>query len=112
MVEYFKDEDDRLLESLLASEPLADDGFSYRIVRRIRRRLWGRRLALATAVVIGGAIAVQPAVELSQVVVRVLQNIPGGVPGIELDAVPSMAMLAGGGVLFLLTVVGARLLED
>ena len=50
MAEKLKDAEDRLLESLFASEPIADDGFSRRVVTRIRRRIWVRRLALPVEV--------------------------------------------------------------
>ena len=36
--EYTMDEDDRALRELFRHPPLADDGFSERVVRRIRRR--------------------------------------------------------------------------
>jgi hypothetical protein len=112
MAEHLKDADDRLLESLFASEPLADDGFSERIVRRIRRRLWVRRFALAAALSFGGVIALKPTLALSGFVLRQVQNVSGGLPGIDLNAIPSTTMLVGGALLFLVTVLGARLLED
>lgn len=65
MVERMKDEHDRALEALFASDPIADDGFSQRLMRRIRRRLWIQRLALPTAFVLGLAIAARPAYELA-----------------------------------------------
>ena len=55
MADKIKDADDRLLESMFAAEPIADAGFSVRIVKKIRRRLWVRRLALPLAAVIGAA---------------------------------------------------------
>jgi hypothetical protein len=59
MAEKLKDAEDRLLEAMLRSEPIADEGFSGRVVSRIRRRLWVQRLALPSAMLIGGAIAVK-----------------------------------------------------
>ena len=42
--------------------PLEDEGFSDIVLRRIRRHLWVRRVVLGTAVVVGGVLALGPAV--------------------------------------------------
>ncbi len=60
MADAMKDAEDLMLEKLLASEPIADDGFSDRIVARVRRRLWFRRLTLPIAAAIGTSIAAKP----------------------------------------------------
>lgn len=62
MADRIKDAEDRALEALFASAPIDDDGFSARIVSRVRRRVWVRRLALPTAAILGGAIALKPVV--------------------------------------------------
>ena len=64
MAEKIQDAEDRLLESMFQSESIADNGFSDRIVGRIRRQMWVRRLALPVAMVTGAAIAVKPATQL------------------------------------------------
>ena len=56
-----EDEDQRL--KLLfgpAAEPVADEGFSATVMRRVARRAWRRRLVLATAGAAGLAVAWQP----------------------------------------------------
>lgn len=112
MAEHLKDADDRMLEALFAAGPVADDGFSDRIVRRIRRRFWMRRVCVTVALLIGGAIAFKPSLALAGIVVQLLADLPGRVLGISADAVPSATMLAGGGMLFLLVFVALRFLED
>jgi len=112
MVEKLKDAEDRLLESMFQSEPIADDGFSERIVTRIRRRLWLRRLALPVAVVIGGGVAIKPVSELALAANKLLTVLPpdllavpmGWVPQIQLVVVGAMLLAAGG--------LGMRLVED
>jgi hypothetical protein len=52
MADKTSDAVDRLLASALKAEPIADDGFSARIVSRIRRRIWVNRLALPIAVLV------------------------------------------------------------
>ena len=49
MADRMKDAEDRIFESLFAAEPIADEGFSDRIVKRIRRHIWIQRLTLPAA---------------------------------------------------------------
>ncbi len=67
MADRQKDAEDQLLESLFADSAIADDGFSQSVVRRIRRQVWVRRLALPVAILIGGGIALEPLMELASV---------------------------------------------
>ncbi len=64
MADKVKDAEDLHLESLFQSSPIEDDGFSARVVRRVRLRLWLRRLSLPAAVCVGFPIAIGPASEL------------------------------------------------
>ena len=64
MADKIKDAEDLLLESMFRSESIDDDGFSGRIVSRIRRRIWLRRLALPIAMLAGAAIAIKPMMQL------------------------------------------------
>lgn len=52
-----KDVDDRKIEQLFRNETLADRGFSERIVRRLRFRVWIQRLIMPLALTVGGLIA-------------------------------------------------------
>jgi hypothetical protein len=67
MAEKMQDAEDRLLESMFQSDPVADNGFSDRLIRRIRRQMWIRRLALPVAMVAGAAVAVKPVIQLFSV---------------------------------------------
>ncbi len=122
MVEKLKDAEDRMLESMFQARPIADDGFSRRVVTRIRRRLWVRRLALPIAMLIGGAIAIKP---LSQLVVagsKLLTAVPDGLLEMPVSWLPQMeaavfgmsltqmAVLAG--MTFAAGVLGTRLLVE
>jgi hypothetical protein len=64
MAEKMQDAEDRLLESMFQSDSVADNGFSDRVIHRIRRQMWVRRLALPVAMVTGAAIALKPATQL------------------------------------------------
>ncbi|MCH7820556.1 MAG: hypothetical protein IIA07_00955 [Proteobacteria bacterium] len=79
-----KDTEDRLLESMFQSEPIADNGFSDSVMWRLRRRIWICRLTLPAAILIGGAIAIKPALQFVLVGSRLLNAVPQ-----ELFAVPA-----------------------
>ncbi len=113
MADSMRDSEDARLEQLFASEPIADNGFSMGIVRRLRRRLWIRRLALPVAAAVGASIAFEPLVTLAISLGNVLQALPVPV-NVETAAqyLPSLPMLVTGGVLFAAMLVGIRLLED
>lgn len=64
MAEKMQDSEDRALESLFHSGAIADNGFSDRVVARIRRQTWVRRLTLPVALILGATIALKPATQL------------------------------------------------
>jgi hypothetical protein len=76
MADRLKDEEDRKLEALFASEPIADDGFSARVMARVRRQIWVRRLSLPLAFVIGASIAARPLMQLVDTLAGLLEFIP------------------------------------
>lgn len=112
MVEKMKDADDKMLEALFASEALPDNGFSNKIVTRIRRRLWLRRLALPTAIVIGGLIAINPLLKLGAALFGLASFVPEQLINQTADAIPSMSNIVLGAMLLAICLVGARGLED
>jgi len=116
MADRMKDAEDLKLESLFASDVIADDGFSTRVEKRIRRHLWVRRLALPVALVIGGSIAVKPLANLLTALFRFVSVLPdnvssnfGVVSSIDL---PQMSTFMMGGALVLVGVMIMRMLED
>ncbi|VUX55978.1 protein of unknown function [uncultured Woeseiaceae bacterium] len=70
------DSEDLKLEALFRSEPVLDDGFSVRIVSRVRRRMWVRRLSLPTAFAIGAIIAAKPLAQLVSLVPKLVSIVP------------------------------------
>ena len=112
MAEKLKDAEDRLLESMFQSAPIADDGFSKHVVTRIRRRLWLRRLSLPVAMLIGGGIAVRPMSELVLAASKLLTVIPQDVLAVPTDWVPQMQLVILGAMLLAAGGLGMRLVED
>jgi hypothetical protein len=122
MAEKLKDAEDRLLESMFAAAPIADDGFSQRIVTHIRRRLWVRRLALPVAMLVGGLVAFKPATQLVTVsstllgvVPREFFEIPASVlPQVESATfgVPLLPLIVLSGMVVVAGILGMRLLNE
>ncbi len=116
MADRMKDATDLKLESLFASDSVADDGFSARIEKRIRRQLWVSRLALPIAVIVGGAIALKPLVAILTVVFRFAAILPGDVSSnlgsLSSGSLPQLSTVIFGGMLALAFVMISRMLED
>ena len=116
MADRMKDAQDFKLESLFASEAIADDGFSARIQIRLRRQLWVRRLALPIAVLIGGAIAIKPVVGLVTALPDLFSALPASVSGnlqqVSTASLPQLSTIMMGGILVIVVVTVARMLED
>ena len=112
MADKIKDAEDRLLESLFSAETIADDGFSTRVVGKIRRRQWLRRLTLPIAAAIGGAIAFKPAVAVFSIATQLLVAVPSEMMASATDWIPSLQMVVTGGMLLAVALFGLRMLEE
>ena len=112
MADRMKDAEDRLLEAMFESTPIADDGFSARIVRRIRQRLWVRRLALPVALLVGGSIAVRPAMQLLDAAATLASILPGEWAAMPVDRIPQLPVVLMGAGLLIVAMLTARMLEE
>lgn len=114
MAERMKDKDELRLEALFRSESIADDGFSQRVLRRLRRRMWVRRLVLPTALVVGGLVAFKPASELVAALFKLLDVLPkdltAALPSASL--LPQASTIMVGGALVVAALLFVRALED
>ena len=113
MADKLKDAEDEMLESLFAAEPIADDGFSEQIVRRIRRRVWIKRLSLPVAAAIGGIIALKPAVSLVRVLAELaLKATPPDMLATSFDWLPPLHLIVAGVLLLAVAMFSVGMLED
>jgi len=112
MAERIKDAEDRFLESLFESAPIADDGFSQQIVRRVNRQLWVRRLTLPVAALIGGLIAFKPLAGLLSVIGNMSTMISFDAVGVAANSIPQMQNVLLGAILLGAAMLAARILED
>ena len=112
MVDKTSDTEDRLLESLFRAEPIADDGFSARVVSRVRRGIWFRRLAVPVAAVIGGAIAIRPATELIATLVQLYGLVPAEIVALPMKFLPQFQLVVLGGMLFAVALTLVRFIDE
>jgi hypothetical protein len=112
MAERIKDEKDRLLETMFASEPIADDGFSALVVRRVRRKVMLRRLSLPLAALIGGAIAFKPLLALAGFAPQLLQQLPDELVTGAADSLPALQLVITGGLLLFVAIMALNMIED
>ncbi|MCI0517093.1 MAG: hypothetical protein L0Y45_04590 [Woeseiaceae bacterium] len=115
MAERLKDREDLRLEAMFQSAPIADDGFSNRVVSRIRRQIWVRRLTLPTAFVIGAAFAVRPLAQLVETVSGLLKFIPQTVAGnigtLPVTGLPQLPVLVLGSALLVAALLFGKLAQ-
>ena len=112
MADKFRDAEDLKLESLFDTGAIADDGFSDRIVRRIRRGIWIRRLTLPVAALIGGAIAWKPAVQILDTGATLVSALPPDLVTVPAVTLPQLPVILIGGTLLFIGVLTARMLEE
>ncbi len=112
MAERIKDAEDRLLESMFESLPVADDGFSAKIVRKVRRRLWLRRLTLPVAAAIGAMFAVKPLAGLVKALAGLSVLIPEDLVSTTTSMIPQAQMIVLGAMLLAACLLGLRTLVD
>lgn len=112
MAERIKDAEDRLLESMFESAPIADDGFSKQVLKRIRRKLWIRRVTLPAAALIGALVAVQPVIGLAKSIYPLLSSLPVEfVPSLE-GSLPSIQLIVTGALILFVLMFSLNMLED
>lgn len=112
MAERIKDAEDRLLESMFESVPVADDGFSVKVLRQVTRRSWIRRVTLPTAAVIGGLLALKPLTGLASAIATIASFVPPELVNSTTTAIPQLQTIVLGAMLLAACLLGARTLAD
>jgi len=108
MAERLKDSEDLRLEALFRSDPVQDDGFSARIISRVRRRSWVRRLSLPTAFAIGILIAAKPLMQLAGLVPKIVGIFPQSL--MHSFDLPLAGFFQGPTIILGITLLGAMLM--
>jgi hypothetical protein len=115
MAERIKDKDDLALEGLFRADPLPDDGFSATVMSRVRYRIWIRRLALPTALLLGLAISLKPMVQFFNALPDIVTAIFGDALRLEqlpVATVPQLSTMLFGASALMAILLASRLLEE
>ena len=112
MADKIKDAEDRLLESMFRSEPIDDDGFSGRIISRIRRQIWLRRLALPIAMLTGAAIAIKPLMQLVAIFSVLTDSVPRDSFALSETILAQLPIMFAVGILLIIGIVTFQVSED
>jgi hypothetical protein len=112
MVDRMKDKDELALENLFRSEPIADDGFSRKVMTRLRRRIWLQRLAMPVAMTVGGLIAFKPAIALLSALSGVVDLLPASLTQVPVDSIPQLSSVLVVAVMVVAALCFAPALED
>ena len=115
MAERLKDDADLKLEALFRFEPVRDDGFSARVLVRVRRQMWVRRLSLPIAIAIGAVFAVKPLAQLAGFIPKIMGIVPQGLANIidlPLDGMLQGTIIIPGIMLLAAMLMIGRMLEE
>ena len=112
MAEHMKDEQDRMLDAMFASDPIDDDGFSRTVMRRVRRKILIRRLTLPIAALVGGLVAFKPVSALFGIVLQLLQQLPDEYVSATVASLPTLQTIVTGALLLFVGVLSLGMLED
>jgi hypothetical protein len=115
MAERMKDKEDLKLEAMFRSDPVLDDGFSRIVLKRVRRRMWVRRLSLPVAVILGLAISAKPLMQIVGVTAGFVESLLGmtlSVDQLPVGSLPPASSVMIGAALLMAAVLGSRILEE
>lgn len=115
MADRLKDDADLKLELLFRSQPVQDDGFSVKVVSRVRRRIWVRRLAMPVAITIGTLIAAKPLLQLANAIPKLLMIVPGSMSSLNnlpIGGLPQNSTVIFGAMLLFAVMMVGKMLED
>lgn len=104
--------DDQSLEQLFHGEPIADAGFSQRVVRRVRVRIWVQRLIMPAALLLGGVLAYAPLVDVLRVISGLADYVPVNLTALASTATPSMPAVVIAAALVVAALCFVPALED
>ncbi|MEX2496030.1 MAG: hypothetical protein WD448_08080 [Woeseia sp.] len=112
MAERLKEKEDEGLEALFRSGTIEDNGFSNRVMARVRRGIWIRRWTLPTAVLLGGVVAAKPAGELLMAMAKALTVMPQDFRSLPLESLPQATVFILGGAAIGIFALFIKALEE
>lgn len=115
MAERLKDEEDLRLEAMFRSEPVADNGFAVDVVKRVRARIWVRRLSLPVAVSLGLLVGARSLIEFVGIASGLVEPLLGASLSLEalpLGSLPQASTIVIGATCLMVIMLASRILEE
>ena len=115
MAERIKDKEDLKLDAMFRSEPVPDDGFSVRVMSRVRHHMWVRRLSLPVACTVGFAISAKPLLDIASVIPGLFDSVFGrslSLDSLPLGSMPQLSTMLFGATLVMAMLLAGKLLEE
>lgn len=115
MADRLKDETDTALDSLFRSESVRDDGFSVRVVARVRRQMWVQRLSLPVAFVIGAVLSAKPLIQFANALPDLLGSVPAvglSLERLSISSLPQTSTIIMGVMLLATALMASGMLEE
>jgi hypothetical protein len=119
MADRQKDKEELRLEALFQSDPLPDEGFSRKVMLRVRRQMWVRRLTMPVALIIGGSFAIMPVSDLVIAFTNILTKLPASLidasvisPALSASSLPQLTTILASGLMAIVALIFIRTLAD
>jgi hypothetical protein len=100
---------------MFRSDSVPDDGFTARVVMRVRRQMWVRRLSLPVAFTIGAVFSAKPLLQIASIVPGLIESVFGGALSVDklpLENLPSLSTMLFGATLAMALLLAGKLLEE
>jgi len=110
-----KDKQDLALEAMFRSDAVPDDGFTERVITRVRRQMWVRRLSLPVAFAVGAVLSAKPMLQIASIIPGLIESVFGSamtVDKLPLDNLPSLSTMLFGATLVMAMLLAGKLLEE
>ncbi len=115
MAERIKDKEDLKLDAMFRSGPLPDDGFSVKVMSRVRHRMWVQRLSLPVGIAVGALFGAKPLLQILNVVPGLVNSVFGSslsFDSISMANVPQLSTVLIGATLVMAMFFASRILEE
>ncbi len=115
MAERIKDKEDLKLEAMFRSASVPDDGFSAKVVSRVRNRIWVQRLSLPVGIAVGVVIGAKPLLQIVSIIPGLINSVFGNslnFDSVSIANVPQLSTVLFGAALMMAMFFASRILEE